>query len=170
MNPFRGIRHWKRKDWDAPKTGDAAARRQHAEAETDHDLQIAVQQFLSDVHEEADHPWPERPYDEHMTVAESRIVASLRKLAGIHKRTTALLTVNAYESSVTSRWVILLTVVLSILTIILIFDTHVLVRVAKHTDAQIQQIRKYAEFQRQQDKKAPPVSEGQKDGIGRWNI
>lgn len=154
MNPFRNIRNWKRKDWDAPKTDDEIKRRKHAEEEADHDLQKDVQQFLADVHEEVDHPLPDKPY-ENMTLAESRIFASLLKLAGVHKRTAALHTVTAHEAAVTSWWLKCLTWALAFLTILLVVLTSMLWRVASHTDEQINEIRQRTEKAWQAKEQAP---------------
>lgn len=183
MSPFTKITDWPKRDWDdwesmAPNERERRRKlRTEAERRTKHDLQKEVQHLLQDVHEVLMHPWPYRtaeeaekaadgvngPYPE-MTWTESRLLTELGRVCGAQKSTAALLAVSAYEAAVTSFWLKALTWVLAFLTIALVILTFMLWRVASHTDAQVEQIREYAEQQRHHTEKKN-ASARQIDGI-----
>ena len=97
MNPFKSITEWKRNSFDIPKPEDAENRKL-AETATLHDLQKPIQQLLCDAHEEAQRG----------------------SIVGVNKRMVALLTVTAHEQKLTNFWLIVLTVIIALGTVILI--------------------------------------------------
>lgn len=120
MWPFKKIRKWKRVDFDPPPNEQAQAHRNKAEEDADHDLQKPVQQFLCDVHEEANRPPCEKSKNQRLTYAEDRILDAIDKLSCENKRMVALQTVTAYAANRTAWCLIFLTIILVILTFFLI--------------------------------------------------
>lgn len=116
----KSIRNWKRKDFDPPLNNATQIRRNKAEKEADHDLQKPVQQFLCDVHEEADRPPCEKSANAQLTYAEDRILDAIDKLSCENKRMVALQTVTAFATNKTAQLLTRLTVILVVLTFLLI--------------------------------------------------
>lgn len=120
MWPFRNIVNWKRVDFDPPLDKDKQIRRNKAKEDADHDLRKPVQQFLCDVHEEANRPPCEKSTNKQLTYAEDRILDAIDKLSCENKRIVALQTVTAHASARTANWIKWLTFVLVILTLFLV--------------------------------------------------
>jgi len=121
--PFRNIRKWKRANFDPPPDAAQQMRRKEVEKITDHDLQKPIQQFLCDVHEEANRPPCEKSTNQQLTYAEDRILDAIDKLSCENKRMVALQTVTAFSSARMTKWIIALTLMLVLLTIFLVVDT-----------------------------------------------
>jgi len=122
MWPFKNIRNWKRLDFDPPLDIDKQIRRNKAKEDSDHDLQKPLQQFLCDVHEEANRPPCEKSNNTQLTYADDRILDAIDKLSCENKRMVALQTVTAYETSRMTKWMIFLTVIIIVLTFFLCID------------------------------------------------
>lgn len=117
MWPFKDIKDWDRVDFDGTLSDVRRKLREECETRTRHDLQKPVQQFICDVHEEADRETPEEPWP-NLTYGETRTLYALDSLARQNKRLTALLAVSAYQTGVTNKVLVTLAFITAIFGLI----------------------------------------------------
>ena len=140
------IKKWKRKNYDLTLLH-GKTYEQRAEIETTRDLSKPVEQLVCDFHDIAELALAtDKPQSVDMNVllmqAEKRLVSLMGRVAIEHKRT--------------SDFLVILTIILGVLTIGLLWETGILVGVAKHTDQTIDKIHDEAKFYREHNK--PPDS------------